>query len=106
VRGALLLLVAGLALAACSPAEQSVAGIVTGIDTLGLGEVRGFTLRAEDGTSLEFTIDGGTDLAAGGFPPDHLREHMTTATPVSVTYHTEGDARVAVRLTDADLVGE
>ena len=102
MRRALLLLVAALALAACSPAEQSVTGIVTGIDTLGIGEVRGFTLRAQDGSSLEFVIDGGTDLAAGGFPPDHLREHMTTATPVSVAYHTEGDARIAVRLTDAD----
>lgn len=102
MRGALLLLVAALALAACSPAEQSVTGIVTGIDTLGIGEVRGFTLRAQDGSSLEFVIDGGTDLAAGGFPPDHLREHMTTVTPVSIAFHTEGDARIAVRLTDAD----
>ncbi len=60
----------------------------------------------EDGASLAFTFEGGTDLAAGGFPPDHLREHMASATGVAVAYHTEGDARVAVRLSDAPWIGQ
>ena len=106
MRGVALLAVAAIAIGACSPAEQSAAGLVTDIDTLGLGQVQGFTLRTEDGTSLEFTIEGGTDLSAGGFPPDHLHEHMATASGVAVAYRTDGDERIVVRLTDATWVGQ
>jgi hypothetical protein len=95
-----------LAVAACAGGDQTTAGLVTDIETLGLGQVQGFTLRTEDGASLAFTFEGGTDLAAGGFPPDHLREHMASATGVAVAYRTEGDARVAVRLSDAPWIGQ
>ena len=106
MRGVALLAVAAIALGACASAEQSAAGLVTDIDTLGLSQVQGFTLRTEDGTSLEFAIEGGTDLSAGGFPPDHLREHMANASGVAVAYRTDGDERIVVRLTDATWVGQ
>lgn len=97
----LLMAAAVLLVTACAPAERSAEGIVTAIDTLGLSQVQGFTLRTEDGRSLHLTISDGTDLGAGGFPPDHLREHMATASGVAVVYRTEGDTLVAIQLTDA-----
>jgi hypothetical protein len=90
-----------LVVLACSPSEQTAAGIVTAIDTLGLGQVQGFTLRTQDGESLGFTLHGPVALDGDAFPPDHLREHMATAEAIAVAYRTEGDARVVVRLTDA-----
>jgi hypothetical protein len=92
-----------LALAACSATPEEVAGLVTDIETQGVGQVQAFTLRTEDGRELRFVIDGGTDLGAGGFPADHLREHMTTVTGVEVAYRTEGEQRIATKLTDADI---
>ena len=95
-----------LALTACSGGEQDAAGLVTDIDTLGLGQVQAFTLRTQDGASLVFDVSGGTDLGAGGFPADHLREHMATASGVAVAYRTDGDRLIAVRLTDATWIGQ
>lgn len=94
-----------LALAGCSPAEATAAGLVTEIETLGLGQVQTFTLRTEDGTSLTFDVTEGTDLGNGGFPADHLREHMATGAGVAVAFREDGDTLVAVRLTDATWVG-
>ena len=94
-----------LSLAACSSTEASTAGLVTDIETLGIGRVEAFTLRTEDGTSLTFEVTYGTDLDAGGFPADHLREHMATASGVAVAYRREGNTLVAIRLSDAAWVG-
>jgi hypothetical protein len=98
---------AGLALllVACSAGQQSAAGIVTDVDSLGLGRVQAFTLRTPDGTTLVFDVSRGTDLSGGGFPPDHLWEHLATGVGVAVAYRTEGDERIAVRLDDAEWIG-
>ena len=98
-------LTAVLALAACASTEASAAGLVTDIDTLGLGRVQAFTLRTEDGSSLTFDVTEGTDLDVGGFPADHLREHMATGSGVAVAYRMDGDRLVAVRLSDATWIG-
>lgn len=90
-----------LALASCSGPDRSASGIVTGIETLGLGRVQSFRLRTQAGDSLEFTIDGPVALDGAAFPPDHLRAHMATAEGITVAYRTDGDVRVVVRLTDA-----
>ena len=94
------------AIAACGSPDGSAAGLVTDIDTLGLGRVQAFTLRTDDGASLRFTVRDGPDLSSGGFPADHLREHMATGSGVAVAYRTDGDALVVLRLTDAPWVGQ
>ncbi len=90
-----------MALVGCSASEPTAAGIVTAIDTLGVGRVQGFTLRTADGESLAFAFDGPVALGDCAFPPDHLREHMATAEGIAVAYRIDGDVRVVVRLTDA-----
>ena len=97
--GALLMVVA------CSGPDQVAAGLVTDIDTLRPGRVQAFTLRTQDGASLVFDVSAGTDLGRGAFPADHLREHMATGAGVAVAYRTEGDRRIALKLTDADWIG-
>ncbi len=80
---------------------SSAIGIVTAVDQPSLTDVRGFTLRTGAGTELVFSI-GDLELTDGAFPANHLREHMATAAPVTVTFSTQGDHPVAIRLTDAE----
>ena len=84
----------------CGPPTQSAAGIVVAVDQVSLTEVRSFTLRTEDGDVLTFRV-GAVDLSNGGFPANHLREHMTTASAVAVAYTEADGERVVVRLVDA-----
>lgn len=71
-----------------------------GVDQASLTEVRSFTLRTETGDTLTFRV-GELDLSQGGFPANHLRDHMATVSPVVVEYVDDGGERVAVKLTDA-----
>lgn len=86
--------------AGCGPATKSAAGIVVAVDQASLVDVRSFSLRTEAGEVLMFRV-GGLDLSSGGFPANHLREHMATAAAVAVAYTDEGGERIAVRLVDA-----
>jgi len=81
------------------PGAEAVVGVIVGVDSAGLDQVNGFTLRTTDRGTLVFTIG---DLENGAeFPPGHLVEHQATAQPVRVWYRTEGNEMVAVRLEDA-----
>jgi hypothetical protein len=82
-----------------TPQGQQAVGIVTSIDSEGLTDVRAFDLLTPDGQQLEFQI--GTLENGAQFPPGHLAEHQALASPIRVWYRTEGDARVAFRLEDA-----
>jgi hypothetical protein len=76
----------------------AVVGVVVAVDSGGLTDVRGFTLRTTDGQLLSFGL---ADLQNGvEFPPGHLAEHQLTASPVRVWYR-EGDPPQAIRLEDA-----
>jgi hypothetical protein len=77
----------------------SVVGVIVAIDSAGLGDVRGFTLRQVGGKTLEFRL--GELENPTEFPPGHLAEHQATAQPVRVWYRMEGAERFAVRLEDA-----
>ena len=95
----------GLAVAVMSgrtPAgTAAVTGVVVAVDSRGLGDVRGFTLRVPGGELLEFdlrALENGAD-----FPPGHLAEHQATAAPVRVTYRMDGATRSAIRIEDAAL---
>ena len=77
----------------------SAVGVIVGVNSEGLDKVRGFTLRADTGTTMEFSIGSLENAAA--FPPGHLVEHQATAQPVKIWYRTEGETRIAVRIEDA-----
>jgi hypothetical protein len=74
-------------------------GVVVGVDSQGLADVRGFTLRLRDGQLVEFSLralQNGTEFA-----PGHLAVHQATAEPVRVWWRMEGAERLAIQLEDA-----
>jgi hypothetical protein len=83
-----------------SASERSVVvGVIVGVESEGLDQVRGFTLRTDEGLTMEFAI--GTLERGAEFPPGHLVEHQATAQPVRVSFVMDGEARIAVRIEDA-----
>jgi hypothetical protein len=81
------------------PGTTAMTGVVVAVDSAGLGDVRGFTLRRPGGELVEFVLSA---LENGSeFPPGHLAEHQATAQPVRVWFRTEGEDRLAIRLEDA-----
>jgi hypothetical protein len=79
--------------------RSPVAGNVTSIDSTGLTEVKGFTLRTVGGEDLAFVI--GTLENGDEFPPGHLAEHMAAAAPIYVYFRVENGVLVVYRLEDA-----
>ena len=79
--------------------ESPIVGLVTAIDSAGLDQVKGFTLRASNGQDLKFVL--GTLENATDFAPGHLAEHMAAADPVLVYFRPENGALVVYRLDDA-----
>ena len=76
-----------------------IVGLVTHVDSAGLDQVKGLTLRAANGQDLTFII-GNLENAAD-FAPGHLTEHLTAADPVLVYFRPENGALVVYRLDDA-----
>jgi hypothetical protein len=60
-------------------------GRVVSIDQPNLTLVRGFTLKAVDGTVMTFRVEQ-AQLAKDSFVPGHLREHLALSSPVCVTH--------------------
>jgi hypothetical protein len=83
-----------------SPSLASpVTGVVIAVDSAGLSQVKGFTLRLSDGSEQAFvlgTLENGTE-----FPPGHLKEHAVSAAPVRVFFRAEGGDLVVYRIEDA-----
>ncbi len=80
------------------PGTTSVVGLVVGVDSGSLTDVRSFRLRTDDGQTLAFGL---VDLENGvEFPPGHLAEHQLTGSRVRVWYR-PGDPLQAIRLEDA-----
>ena len=76
-----------------------VVGVIVAVDSQGLGDVRGFTLRQEGGAQLDFVLHALENGAQ--FPPGHLAQHQATAERVRVWYRVDGNDRLALRLEDA-----
>jgi len=79
--------------------ESPVAGIVTAVDSSGLAQVKGFTLRTNDGEIIVFKI--GVLQNGDEFPPGHLKEHQATAAPILVFFNQVGNELVVYRIEDA-----
>jgi hypothetical protein len=78
--------------------RQTETGLVTAVDAFGLTDVRGFTIRTDDGRTVSFRI-GALENGAK-FPPGHLLEHKATGVKVVVTYRQESGELVAIRIED------
>jgi hypothetical protein len=79
--------------------SQTATGLVVAVDSSGLTDVRGFTIRTGDGRTEVFRI--GVLENGAQFPPGHLLEHAATGVKVLVTYREENGELVAIRLDDA-----
>ena len=99
-RAALAIAVIAVVAGGCRTETLQEAGVVIAVDQASLSDVRGFTLRTKTGETLTFEV-GAVSLAGGGFPANHLREHMATVSPVLVDYTDQDGQRIAIRLTDA-----
>lgn len=80
-------------------ARSTETGLVVAVDSSGLTDVRGFSIRTADGRTVAFRI--GVLENGAQFPPGHLLEHVATGVKVVVTYRRENGELVAVRLDDA-----
>jgi hypothetical protein len=81
------------------PDAPTVDGVVVGVNSTGLANVTSFTLRTNDGRTLEFGL---SDLGDGtAFPPGHLGEHVANSVPVRVWYRESGGRLDALWLEDA-----
>jgi len=89
-----------VAVGGCEAGTQTARGVVVAVDAPTATDVRGFTLRTDDGELLTFRI-GRLTLGGDAFPAVHLREHLRTLDPIVVVYRLEDGERVALRLTDA-----
>jgi hypothetical protein len=88
------------AVAACDDGGAVTTGIVIDVQQSGPADVTGFTLRADDGRLMAFTV-GDTVTGNGSFPSIHLRDHMASAQRVAVRYVTTDSGLIAIRLADA-----
>jgi len=62
--------------------------------------VTDFTLRSDDGASMQFKV-GVLDLAGGGLNAPHLREHLVSGVPITVYYTVENGTNLVNRYIDA-----
>lgn len=97
---AALLAVLALVACACAATLETRIGLVIAVEGTGPAAIGGFTLRTADGQVMEFSTLT-TVFDRSGFPPEHLREHLTLASPVRVTYHTTDGRNDVVKLEDA-----
>jgi hypothetical protein len=75
-------------------------GVVIGVDSAGLADVRGFVLRLTDGATV--TLKLGPLENATEFSPSHLSEHEATSEPIRAFYRLdETGTPVVYRLEDA-----
>jgi hypothetical protein len=81
------------------PGRRVETGIVVAVQATSLTSVQGFSIRTQDGRTVDFRVgalENGTQ-----FPPGHLAEHKVSLVPIRVTYAQENGGPVAVRIEDA-----
>ena len=85
------------ALVACrSPALPTrYDGLVVDVQAASFLQIGSFTLRTNDGTLVEMTVEGDV-----GITQSHLREHMALGEPVTVTVRHADGLTIATRVED------
>ena len=81
--------------------ERSAVGLIVDLQVASLAEIESFTLRTNDGRTLEFrpAPDASSDPTVGLFP-GHLRTHAVLGDQVEVFYRNEDGALLAMRIED------
>ena len=69
------------------------------MDSRGLGQVAGFTLRTPTTQSIDLRL--GALEGASAFSPSHLAEHMASSQQVRAYYRLENGVPTVYRLEDA-----
>ena len=79
--------------------ERSAVGVIIDVQATSLTQVEAFTLRTNDGETLEFGVapDAAMDPQEG-FVASHLRSHASLAEQVKVVYREDGGELLALRL--------
>jgi hypothetical protein len=80
--------------------SSPVEGVVISVDSEGLGQVRGFTLRPMS-NPFSFVFVLGPLENPTDFPLGHLVEHQASSQPVRAYFRVENGERVVYRLEDA-----
>lgn len=85
------------------PDGNQIVGIVVQVESEGLTDVKGFSLRADSDNDMLFEL---SKLQNGAvFPPGHLTEHQASSQPIRVWFKTEGGINYALWLEDAEQQG-
>ena len=75
--------------------------MVIDVDGPDAATVESFLLNTDEGLVLDFTVDT-LDVTNGGLPAPHLRDHLISGEPITVTYRIDEEGQnVALRYTDA-----
>ena len=85
------------------PDAPQAVGLVVGVDSEGLTDVRGFTLRTGADPDMVFVLDRLRNAA--DFPPGHLVEHQASSAPIIGWYVTDDGVNYALWLADAEQTG-
>jgi hypothetical protein len=80
-------------------ATSPVVGVVTVVDSTGLGQVDQFVLRLPDASTM--TLAMGPLENATEFSPSHLAEHQVTSEPIRVFFRMENGVPIVYRIEDA-----
>ena len=79
-----------------SAMEPKVRGAITDVQSRDIGHAQSITVHGTDGRDYQFGVADSVNMT-----PGHLREHMTLAEPVLVTYEQTPDGLLATRIDDA-----
>ena len=77
--------------------QESVSGFIQEVEARSLLELGSLTIVDQDG--IRWTFEAG-DADLSGFTPSHLRDHMLSGVPVTVTFHREDGEMVIDSLSD------
>ena len=82
------------------PPAGRATGVVISADGSMVTVVDRFSLSTDEGHVLAFRV-GTLDLSNGGLPAPHLRDHLVSGEPITVTYMVENGENVATHYVDA-----
>ncbi len=75
--------------------------MVTDVDGPTAADVDSFTINTRSGLVMSFIVER-LDVSNGGLPAPHLRDHLISLEPITVTYTiNEEGQNVALRYVDA-----
>ena len=80
--------------------SASATGVVIAVTGPSAAQVDTFRLQTNAGQALDFRV-GRLDLSNGGLPAPHVREHLVSGIPITVSYYVDAGTNVAVHYVDA-----